>query len=457
MSLPAGPLVAFYGDDFTGSTAVMEVLTFNGLPTILYLGVPTPEQQSRHEGYRGIGIAGVARSQSPQWMRENLPGAYAFLASLDAKVRHYKTCSTLDSAPHVGSIGTAAEIGREHFDGAWIPFLVAAPAIRRYQAFGNLFADYAGDTWRIDRHPVMQRHPVTPMDEGDVRLHLARQTRMPLGLVDLVSMKEGRADIRLAAERAAGAGIVALDTVDDETLREAGRLIWKAAEEQGDVFCIGSQVSEYALCAWWQDAGLLPRPPAPPRAAALGRIAAVSGSVSPVTASQIDWAEANGFRVVQLDAAAAVDGTEWQAAVGRAVDAALAGLDDAVSPLIVTARGPDDPATGRLRDAVRNGNVTSQLVMDRIGDGLGRALAAMIRATGTGRALIAGGDTSGHAAMAMGVHALEARAAIAPGAALCRAFAADPALDGLELALKGGQMGAVDYFGAVRAGGRPDG
>ena len=32
-SLPDGLLLTFYGDDFTGSSAVMEVLTFAGLPT----------------------------------------------------------------------------------------------------------------------------------------------------------------------------------------------------------------------------------------------------------------------------------------------------------------------------------------------------------------------------------------------------------------------------------------
>ncbi len=43
MSLPDGRLVAFYGDDFTGSAAVMEVLTFAGLPTVLFLDTPTDD------------------------------------------------------------------------------------------------------------------------------------------------------------------------------------------------------------------------------------------------------------------------------------------------------------------------------------------------------------------------------------------------------------------------------
>ena len=42
--LPDGLLVAFYGDDFTGSAATMEVLTFAGLPTVLFLDVLTGQE-----------------------------------------------------------------------------------------------------------------------------------------------------------------------------------------------------------------------------------------------------------------------------------------------------------------------------------------------------------------------------------------------------------------------------
>ena len=40
-ALPDGLLLSFYGDDFTGSAAVMEVMTFAGLPTVLFVGPPT--------------------------------------------------------------------------------------------------------------------------------------------------------------------------------------------------------------------------------------------------------------------------------------------------------------------------------------------------------------------------------------------------------------------------------
>src|SRR5687768_7751955 len=97
----------------------------------------------------------------------------------------------------------------------------------RFQAFGNLFATVDGVGYRLDRHPTMARHPVRPMDEADLRLHLGKQTDKRIGLVDLVAMKRGEADAALARELAAGAEIVALDVLDDETLAEAGRLVWE--------------------------------------------------------------------------------------------------------------------------------------------------------------------------------------------------------------------------------------
>ena len=61
------------------------------------------------------------------------------------------------------------------------------------------------------------------MGEADVRRHLARQTGLRLGLIDLLDLKAGRGPERLAAERAQG-GIVALDVIDAETLAAAGDL-----------------------------------------------------------------------------------------------------------------------------------------------------------------------------------------------------------------------------------------
>lgn len=451
-ALPAGPLIAFYGDDFTGAAATMEALTFAGLPAVLFFAPPTAAQLARFPGIRGIGIAGIARSQSPAWMRDHLPALYRALRDTGAPILHYKICSTFDSAPHVGSIGTAIDIGQESFGCDWVPLVTAAPAIHRYQAFGNLFATVAGHGYRLDRHPTMSRHPVTPMHEADLGLHLAEQTTRRSAVVDFVAMKQGRADSVMAASRAAGAEILSLDIVDEETLAEAGRLIWQhRAPVQ---FVVGSQGLEYALIAHFQACGLLPPVEKPPVAARVDQVVAVSGSCSPVTAEQLDWADAHGFRTLPLDVTRAVDAAAWEAEIARATAIALAVIGEGQSPILYTARGPGDPSAHRLRPAAEAADVALETVNDRIGNGLGRILKAVLGEARLHRGIIAGGDTSSHAALAMGVYALTALAATVPGAALNKAHSDDPAQGDLELALKGGQMGQPDYFGRIRAGGQ---
>jgi uncharacterized protein YgbK (DUF1537 family) len=450
--LPQGPLIAWYGDDFTGSAATMEALTFAGLPAVLFFDIPRPEQLARFPGLRGIGIAGIARSKPPEWMRVHLPPVFQSLRASGAPLIHYKICSTFDSSPTTGSIGAAIEIGQAIFGNRWIPLITAAPAIHRYQAFGNLFATVGGTGYRLDRHPTMSRHPVTPMHEADLGRHLAAQTALPVGVVDFVAMKAGQADAMLARRLDEGARILSLDIVDQETLAEAGRLVWENREPLQ--FVVGSQGVDYALIADWQARGLIPVVETPPVAKRAAHVVAVSGSCSPVTAEQIGWAEAHGFQGIRLDPTAAVDERRWQAEMEAGVARALHVLSQGRDPIVYTALGPDDPSVPALQEAVQAAGVSAEGVNDRIGHGLGRILDRVMRTAGIDRGIIAGGDTSSHAALALGVYALTALAATVPGAALCKAHAEDPAHRDLELALKGGQMGTADYFGRIKAGGQ---
>lgn len=447
--LPQGRLVAFYGDDFTGSAATMEVLSFAGLPTVLFTGVPTVDQLARFAHCRAVGIAGIARAKSPAWMADHLPGYFAGLAALDAAITHYKVCSTFDSSPDVGSIGKAIDLAVPLLGGAWHPLLVAAPAIHRYQLFGNLFATVDGEGYRLDRHPTMARHPTTPMAEADVRLHLAKQTERQIGLVDYLALVAGRGHAALLEARSQGAEIVAIDVIDEASLAAAGRLIW---ENRGDrLLAVGSQGVEYALIAHWRAAGLIGDPP-PRRKAERKSIAAVSGSCSPVTARQIAWGQANGFQAIRLDAAAATNEQGWGEALTEATQAAKLAWNAGLSPLVFTASGPDDPAIAALDSAINAADADPEAINARIGHGLGAILKALVTTTDIQRVAIAGGDTSGQALSGLGIQALEARVELAPACAIAHGTSDDPDVDGLEVALKGGQMGPIDYFGLVERG-----
>jgi len=59
---------------------------------------------------------------------------------------------------------------------------------------------------------------------------------------------------------------------------------------------------------------------------------------------------------------------------------------------------------------------------------------------------VAGGDTSSLAVGALDAWGLSYLAQLAPGTALCRLHSEAPGLDGVEIMLKGGQMGSQDVF-----------
>jgi uncharacterized protein YgbK (DUF1537 family) len=445
------PLLSFYGDDFTGSSAVMEVLSFAGVPTLLFLDRPDPRILEQRPDLKAIGIASVARSKDPAWMRNNLPSAFEALAEFRAPVVHYKVCSTFDSAPEVGSIGTAADIGAGIFKSGWIPLVVGAPAIGRYQAFGQLFAAVGGTVHRLDRHPVMATHPVTPMDEADLGRHLARQTDKRVGVVDLAAVKAGRADEALTHCLGEGAQIVALDVVDQETLAEAGRLIWQ--DRDGPVFTIGSQGVEYALVAHWRETGLVEKPYALPSLEQVDQIFAVNGSCSPITAAQIEAAETSGFAILDFDPLQALSERTAMREVERCLTDSLSILAEGRDVLVTTARGPDDATVPQLAEAIRKTGSPAGEVNTRLGEALGRLVARVHALSELPRMAIGGGDTSGHALRAIGAEALSIVAPLSPGAPLCRIHAKGQApIDGLEVTLKGGQMGDRDFFIRAKGG-----
>jgi uncharacterized protein YgbK (DUF1537 family) len=245
--------------------------------------------------------------------------------------------------------------------------------------------------------------------------------------------------------------VIVFDGIDEADLAAAGRLIW---EQRGQrLLAIGSQGVEYALLAYWRAVGALPPADPPGSAGRVDQIIVVSGSVSETTARQITWSANSGFALIPFHAASVIDDASLAAACEAAVSAAATALSSGRSVLVHSARGPDDPAVEAFRRAVAGASMPLAEANARVGAALGRILDRLLHLTGLSRAVISGGDTSGYAALQLGVHALTALAPTIPGAALCQAHGAGR--EGLQLALKGGQMGSPDYFGWIRDGGGP--
>jgi uncharacterized protein YgbK (DUF1537 family) len=451
-------LLTYYGDDFTGSTDVLEALHTGGIEAVLFVTPPSSEALERYQHVRAFGIAGNSRMMSPAEMDKSLPEVFRSLYSHRPKTVHYKTCSTFDSSPEIGSIGRATDIGQRIFQNRLIPMVVGSPALGRYCVFGNLFAKSGlnTDPFRLDRHPSMPRHPVTPMSEADLRLHLAQQTSRPVELVDVLTLDQGFNAARTRLERIQESGaIVLFDTLTTDHLEAIGRLICDLQEgEQKPLFVVGSSGIDYALVKHWQSSGIASAPmpialssPAK-QIESVDRTIILSGSCSPVTDRQINWALKHGFAQVAVDTRRLANGyeaIEEHRAVAEQVISLLGGNQ---SVIVHTSRGPSD---ARLVASQHN---SGQPAGGTLGAILAQILHEVLSVCTVRRVAIVGGDTAGQFARSLGVEAVEMIGPLEPGAPLCVVHCQDKIVDGLEVTFKGGQVGYDDFFGTLLSGQR---
>jgi 3-oxoisoapionate kinase len=432
------PRLGWYGDDFTGATDTLAVLTQAGLRTMLFLGLPSGDRQSAAARALGgpldaVGIAGASRAMAPAAMEHELEPVGAFFASLNTPVLHYKICSTFDSAPAVGNIGTAVRVLRRHVENAFVPIVGGQPSLGRYCVFSNLFAaaGRGGMVERIDRHPTMQRHPSTPMQEADMRRHLALQELEPIAALHypLYAQPQKVQDEALQETLASHPAAVLLDVADAAQLPAVGRLIWEHAQHRR-LLAVGASSVAQALVAHWQGSSAERAPLRAPKLAS-GPVFVLAGSLSPVTERQVR--AASSYDRIQLTPAQLMD----EAAASAAATSIGRALREGRHVLAFTA--PAEPSTRSSSSDTQVARATARLLA-KVVDEQAR-LAQPLRRIG-----IAGGDTSSLAVQALGAWGMSCVGGLGPGVALSRLHADAPALDGVELMLKGGQMGGEDVF-----------
>lgn len=443
-------LLAFYGDDFTGSTDAMEALAMNGYRTVLFLEPPSRQVLSKFEGIQCIGVAGTSRAKSPDAMEEELRPIMGKLAESNARIVHYKTCSTFDSSPVVGSIGKAIEISRSYFnEQTTIPLLVGAPALGRYTLFGNHFARSGNEIYRLDRHPIMSRHPVTPMNESDLRSHLSRQINEKIGLINILELEGDYGEVEQRySEKQKECDVLLIDVLDNERLTKSGRLIWNSSKNESK-FVVGSSGVEYALTSHWKELGMPESDSTNNEAEEIKRsenILVMSGSASGITKQQIEQAISQGFYGIRIPPKLLV---ESESIPKEFLTEAIERLKSGQSVILYSALGPDDDSISETRRLFAENGIS---VMDSgpyLGRQLGRWTKYIMQEADIKRIVIAGGDTSGFVTSEMNVFGLEMIQSISPGAPLCRVYSEEEFMKDVQLALKGGQFGGLNYFSNV--------
>jgi uncharacterized protein YgbK (DUF1537 family) len=461
----SGLLLAWVGDDFTGASDTLATLATGGARALLFLDVPTAARLAAVGPLEAVGVATAVRSMAPAPMREVLAPIADWLAGSGVPVVHYKVCSTWDSAPGTGSIGEGVRTLWRPAYAPWVPLVGGQPSLGRWCAHGQLFAQAGagGPVYRIDRHPTMSRHPVTPMGEARLAVHLAAQGCMPVARVELAAFAGGARAIDATLARAlestdpsvsedptedaavdtrtgdrapASPRPVLFDTLNAAHLAATGAAIARHAHGR-TVLAVGASSVAQAMLARWRTSGELAATiePSVARAAvapARGPVFVLAGSLSPLSARQV--AQARAFERVALDAARLAAGDAgYLEATARAIGARLAAGAHVLAGTSIAGPAPRgaDPA---------------------LAPACGALLAAVLGQARCARVGVVGGDTSSRAVQALAPWALGWVGRVGASAPVVRAHADDPAVDGLELMLKGGQMGEDDVLDRLVSG-----
>ena len=269
----------------------------------------------------------------------------------------------------------------------------------------------------------MEKHPLTPMTDANVRRWLRLQTKGEVGLITLDTV---RADSRalgdaFEAERQKGVRLVVTDAVADSDLMALGEAIagpgWSPAVPASRSAC--RRISAAPASS---HAGRRRRPPPKARrwCSAVPARLPRSGKWRPISKSHPGLA---------LDPAALMTGS-------MTVDKAAAWIasQNGAAPIVYSTADPASVASAQ-----------QNFGRDEIAAKVEHFFAGLVRKlvdAGVRRVVVGGGETSGAVVEALGVTSLAIGEEIDPGVPALVAERNGP----LGLALKSGNFGADDFF-----------
>lgn len=413
-------MTTFFGaiaDDLTGATDLAGSLARSGVPVALRMGVPAgaPTDTAALEI-----IALKCRTGPVNVAVDEARAALDWLRQAGAQRFFWKYCSTFDSTAQ-GNIGPVAEALMNDLGVEQTIYCPAFPENGRSIYMGNLF---------VGEQPLaespMKDHPLTPMQDSNLMRLLGPQVTRPVGLASRLAVAKGAEALnhRLAELSRAGVAHVIVDAVMDDDLFVIAEACQNMALMTG-----GSAVA-MPLPQLWLDRGLLRKADgATVQRGGDGSAVVLSGSCSAMTNRQVAAYLAKGHPAFRLDP---IELSE------KGIDAALAWLADRTPQETPMIYATSEPASVRTAQA--------KLGKDRAGGLVENALAACAVAArdhGARRFVVAGGETSGAIAKALGIERLDIGPEIAPGVPWCFAQSGGQAV---AITLKSGNFGKETFF-----------
>jgi 3-dehydrotetronate 4-kinase len=418
-------------DDFTGATDLANNLVRAGMRVVQTIGVADEPAAGDVDA---VVVALKSRTiDSADAVAQSL-AACRWLKANGARQIYFKICSTFDSTPR-GNIGPVLEALMDELD---CPFTIATPAFPdngRTVFKGHLFV---GDV--LLSESGMRNHPLTPMTDANLVRVLQAQLAKPsaggpparrVGLVDHRATGAAAAAIRtrFRALQEEGVAIAIADAIANDDLLRLG-----AAVEELPLVCAGSGLAiglpaNFGITASKEAAALPP---------VSGFRAVVSGSCSEATNAQVAHFEQGGGAARRVDPLALGDDAAGALVAELAQWATREWARDAGRPVLVYSTAAAEAVAATQ---ARSGAGAIGARIEALLAGVARALVER----GARRLVVAGGETAGACVQALGVRRLRIGTQIDPGVPWCHA-APPLAADGLQLALKSGNFGAVDFF-----------
>ena len=416
-------LLGAVADDYTGASDLANTLHRNGVATIQTIGVPAPGLDV--DDAEAIVVALKIRSIAAGQAVEAATAAYDWLSARGARHVMYKVCSTFDSTD-AGNIGPVADALGAKARGGCALVTPAFPETGRTIYLGHLFVGLTP----LNESPLKD-HPLNPMHDSNLVRVLQRQSKGPVGLIDLMTVEQGSGAIsRARAELTAqGYRTAIVDAVFERDLEALG----DAAAESA--FSVGASGLGLGL-ARALSRGRAGAAHARALEAVGGGAAILAGSCSRATLEQIAAVE-NEMPVLRLSSEALIkDSAE--------TDRALKWARDRIGSGPVVIASSEEPE--------RVAALQSRYGREKSGHAIEHALGEIalgLVAQGVRRLVVAGGETSGAAVDRLGVSAFRLGPEIAAGVPLMRTVGRNGGE--LQMALKSGNFGGRDFFARALA------
>ena len=411
-------LLGVIADDFTGASDVANALVAGiggegGLKVAQYFGLPRVPAAADVEA---AVISLKFRSEPKAQAVEEALAALDWLQAQGCRQVLYKYCSTFDSTPE-GNIGP---VGEALAAAMGVKGVVACPAFPR--AGRTLYLGHLFVNGRLLSESGLENHPLNPMTDPDLRRWLGRQCATPVGLLPFATIGNGVAAVLAGLDAAAAAGetLVIADAISDDDLLVLGEALAEAPLVTG-----GSGIA-IGLPRNFIRRGDAKGSAAVARAIA-GPAAILAGSCSGATRGQIEMHRATE-PALDLDVDAVMAGEMTPALAAEFVLA-----QKGRQPLVYSSAPPEAVAAAQARYGTHE-----------VARGIERffaALSVLLRDAGLRRLVVAGGETSGAVASALGLDAVRIGPEVDPGVPLL--YAEDGSL---ALALKSGNFGGREFF-----------